>query len=611
MLKKLIKHKLTKDIVLVMIACVSVIYFSGKLGAGDFLSNHFAFGYGGGMGGILLPPITAVNQPLYLCLPGREGKLYKSMTNNMLVEMEVPPLAVPSCTIFDISEMEVNDSNQLCDTNSYIVGNRVFDFTAKNLNQKKINTFAQNINIYVSVPNLPSDLSNLGIYFLNSNNQWVFGQSAVFDNNNKTVFQVNSLGTFAIINANGLPRVIETKKRCQLGPLVLGYKEYSDGSLLRTCDLQTYVIEKGLARQIALVPAPKMYYQEKPIYDVDYEVLYQYQDASQREKYVRQYKDGELLRGCDWRIFRVEGQRGRYINTLEEIRSKWEGQVINNVDYWVLARYLPAKASSIGTEVLGIKEYADGTLIRTPDGKVYIIENKKAIFLTLLSLSETTYNGKKVYDVTADTIYSYQDLPTSNEQKVLGYKVYGEGTLLRTRDFKIYIIENGKAKQIASWPGTGNTYEGKKFYEVDYGTLAQYQEKKESIPGAVLGVKKYSDGTLVRTPDKKIFIIENGKPRHIATLAELKLYGQQKFYEISLDELTQYSAGQVVDEGPQVLGIKKYADGTILKTPDWRVYIIENGGLRYLDTIASTQVYYQGKNIYNVGYDVIALYGNK
>ena len=104
--------------------------------------------------------------------------------------------------------------------------------------------------------------------------------------------------------------------------------------------MQVYVVEDQKAKQIAVVAAPQTHYQGKQIFDVDFETLYQYLDSDERALRERDYRDGELLRACDWRIFRLENQRANHIGTLTELRDKYEGQIIYNVDYWILKRYL-------------------------------------------------------------------------------------------------------------------------------------------------------------------------------------------------------------------------------------------------------------------------------
>ncbi len=592
------------------IAVFLILFLSGNLGSGDFLNNYVAFGYGGGMGGVILPPITAVNEPLYLSLPEREGQLFYGGKDGAAIKVEVPPLSVREYTIFQVNEVGVSPSNRPCNETDNIVGNTIYDFQAEKKSGKEVIGFDRDLSITITLPVLPADVSNLGIYFLNNNNQWVFGKKAAFDTDHKVTFQVSNVGKFAIINAPGLPRVLETYLRCT-EQQVLGEKQYTSGSLLRTCDLQVYRIQDNKVVQIGLVTAPQSHYNGEKIFDVDFQVLYQYMDADQRSLRERNYSDGELVRACDWRIFRIENQKARYINNWSELHEKYEGQVINNVDYWILKRYLNPRFEPVPTEaVLGSKKYADGTLIRTPDNKVYIIELQKPRYINSpyeLSL----YGGQEIFNVEFDVLDQYSNQSVGGDQKILGVKVYGDGTLLRTRDFKVYIVENGNIKHIASIPGPHDSYLGKKIIDVDYSVLTQYHQilVSDPLPKQVLGVKKYSDGTLIRTENKKTYIIENQKARYISTIEELRKYSGQEIFNVDIDTLNFYLNGAKSPEPlPRVLGVKRYGDGTYLKTPDWKIYVISGGKAKFVEMQATPQENYKGNSVINVSYEILAQY---
>jgi len=55
-----------------------------------------------------------------------------------------------------------------------------------------------------------------------------------------------------------------------------------------------------------------------------------------------------------------------------------------------------------------------------------------------------------------------------------------------------------------------------------------------------LGVKIYADGTLLRTPDKKIYVIINGQKNYISTLKQLAKYKNSKIYNVTAEVLANY-----------------------------------------------------------------------
>ncbi|MFA6410499.1 MAG: hypothetical protein WCW26_02915 [Candidatus Buchananbacteria bacterium] len=590
--------KAKTNIILSICAVAAIIYFSGTLGFGSFLRNYLAFGYGGGGGFVMLPEIVAVNKPLYIPSAQRGGRLFERTDDNISAVLEVPPLTVSGLTMFDIAINPVDASNQPCSGSNNIIGSKVFNIIAQTESGSQIYNFSRSLTVSLTLPNIPTDTSNLGIYYLNNNNQWVLGQKAIFDNvNNRTIFEVKDLGVVALINAPGLPPVIEAGSRC--GQKVLGVKEYSDGTILRTCDGEAYIIKDKKINPLTKLPLTLATYQNKTVYDVDFSVVV---ELSGKKNVGKNYKDGELLRTCDWRIYRVENQKLRYINTWNELHDKYLGQKINNIDYWVLSEY---QQYSTGQQVLGAKQYADGTLLRTADGKIYILENQKANQISSVAELNSKYAGQKIYNIANEVLVQYLGSGASvefNYNKVLGVKNYADGTYLRTRDWKVYVIENQKAKQIATMvPGSQDYYQGQKIYDVDYGVIAQYTtQQTPAATQQVLGVKQYADGTLLKAPDGIIYIVVNQKVR-VATAAEQKNTAGQKIYDVDYETINNYGA-------QSVLGVKRYANGTYLKTPDWRLYIISDQKARYIDTIATTLSSYNGQPVYNVDYEVLAQY---
>jgi hypothetical protein len=589
--------KAKKSVILSLCAIAIIIYLSGNLGIGAFLRNHLAFGYGGGLGFVMLPEVTAQNQPLYLPDHQRAGRLFQRASNGVLAVLEVPPLTVSNKTSFELLEVLIDGNNTPCENSNYVVGNRAFHLSIKDPAGKLVTEFPDSrLSITLTYPEVPVDTTNLGIYYLNNNNQWVLGQKANFSNSNEVTFQVATYGTFAVISSPGLSRLIEAGPRCS--GQVLGVKQYADGELLRTCDGQVYIVEGQKVNQAGYVALTKKTYRGKTINDVDFEVIVSYLGT---KNIGRKFADGELLRTCDWRIFRVENQELRYIPSWQTLHDNYFGQKINNIDYWVLSEYKNIIGLTPTQQVLGAKQYATGTLVRTPDGKIYIIENQGPRHI--ISQEELkNYGGKKIYDVSYEVINSYNQDYTGPIQ-VLGVKKYADGTLLRTRDWKVYLVQGQTVRHIATLaPGPTATYQGQKIYDVDYGVINQYNLADSPSPTQqVLGVKQYADGTLLRTPDGKIYIIGNQVPRYISSQDELKQYGNKKIYNVDYNDINDYG-------NKQVLGVKRYADGTILKTPDWKVYIIENQKAKYIATVASPQMLYDGKPVYNVDYEILAQY---
>ncbi len=129
------------------------------------------------------------------------------------------------------------------------------------------------------------------------------------------------------------------------------------------------------------------------------------------------------------------------------------------------------------------------------------------------------------------------------------------------------------------------------------------QQGASQVCGQVLGVKIYAVGSLLRTPNGKIYLVMPGQAvQHIPDLNALQAYSGHKINNVSQALISQYQ--QVYG---QVLGIKIYADGTLLRTPDHKIYVIVNGHKQYIPGLAELYQY-RNHRIINVSYNVIADY---
>ncbi|NUM25239.1 MAG: hypothetical protein HUU49_01275 [Candidatus Buchananbacteria bacterium] len=611
-----------KHIVLTLLSAAAIVAVTGQLGIGEFLNNRSAYGYGGGLG-YLIRPIISINRPLLIPEAGREGQLFKHFTD-ATVKVEVPPRAVAGYALFDVDQLIIGAGDNVCSGSGEIIGNKAFTVKATNQNGSSINTFEDNLIVSITMPGLPVNSSNLGVYYFNTNHQWVYGAPAVFNvENSEVTFQIRDLGTFAIINASGLPRLIESETRCQ--GVVLGVKDFEEGAILRTCDAQMYEIQNNQAVSIGRLDLINRTYESKPVNDVDYDVIVRYtKPGTEPVSRQKNFSDGELLRTCDWKIYRIEGDGFRHIKTYTELQKYWEGQTINNVDYWQIAKYrnLDYSPDSLTpgqqSQVLGAKTYAKGTFVRTPDSKVYVVEDSTVRFVVELPKSTNLYTGARVIDIEFDDLVELRTELAGSEARVLGVKSYGDGALLRTRDWNVYRVEGTKIRKVGVVVGpNADTLNGQKVIDVDYATLAYYTKVEDTTVaapavtgGQVLGVKQYADGTLLRVPDGRVFVVRNGKPQHIATLDELnKNYPGVKIISITTAELDNLINGaSQVTTGGRVLGVKKYGDGSLLKTPDWKLYEVKDGRVHHIATIPGSQDFYQGKKINQVTYEELAQY---
>lgn len=118
-------------------------------------------------------------------------------------------------------------------------------------------------------------------------------------------------------------------------------------------------------------------------------------------------------------------------------------------------------------QVLGEKKYADGTLLRGVNGRTYIVTGGKLQYIpTLAALAK--YAGREIITVDASVINAFQMV------SVLGEKKYGDGTLIRNDNVKVYVIIDGKKKHILNIPELAQFYFGLPIYHVTEAELALY-----------------------------------------------------------------------------------------------------------------------------------------
>ena len=111
----------------------------------------------------------------------------------------------------------------------------------------------------------------------------------------------------------------------------------------------------------------------------------------------------------------------------------------------------------------------------------------------------------------------------------ISHGVYQDGALLRARDKKIYIIEGQVKKHIASLSEL-KKYTGQIIYDVSSEVLVSYQSRL------------HLNNDLIREQGREeIYIIENGRKRHIVSLEELRIhYFGQEIFNISANEMRLY-----------------------------------------------------------------------
>ena len=174
--------------------------------------------------------------------------------------------------------------------------------------------------------------------------------------------------------------------------------------------------------------------------------------------------------------------------------------------------------------------------------------------------------------------------PTNStpEQEVLGEKIYVNGTLLKGSNNKIYVVMGSKLYYISKLSELAK-YKGP--------TLKVDDSVINSLLSSVLGTKVYTNGTLLKGSNNKIYVVLNGKLQYITSLKKLAKY---KGPTLKVDDSVINSLL------PGVLGVKVYANGSLIRAfGDNKIYFVMNGKKIQIMNLSELRKY-AGKVITNI-----------
>lgn len=118
------------------------------------------------------------------------------------------------------------------------------------------------------------------------------------------------------------------------------------------------------------------------------------------------YPDGSLIRyECDHSmgVYALINQMKYHIPNLEYLRNHYFGKRIYNVSWQVFNQYPDYTPDG---QIAGIKQYADGTLLRGSDHRVYVIINGRKVHIkTLEELMK--YAGQEIVSVSDEVLAQY------------------------------------------------------------------------------------------------------------------------------------------------------------------------------------------------------------
>ena len=168
-------------------------------------------GGGGIIGGAAYLPshINAFSVPLSIA-PSQSGTLLQDFFDNHSARLEVPSAAVSVQTTFSITKRIVAPEaiQEIVAVDVVLISNDVFRVTAEDENGNPVTSFSKPLSITITIPDMPADLTDVGLYFLDTDALlWRLIPDAVFAADSVT-FSVDHLTDFAIFRASGKPATL-------------------------------------------------------------------------------------------------------------------------------------------------------------------------------------------------------------------------------------------------------------------------------------------------------------------------------------------------------------------------------------------------------------------
>jgi Bacterial TSP3 repeat len=175
--------------------------------SGYTLNNGSCVAQSSGGGGVVSGPvlskvitsISSLFMPIKMTLNASQtGNLTQPLADNYSVKLSVLEDSVATKTDFSISSFTIGSLKPV--TNLGTASN-IFEITGINSNGLINNTLLKAADIVITYPNLPTDLSGIGLYYYDSaNKKWILISDVVFSNN-MVSFSTKNLGKFAIFKS--------------------------------------------------------------------------------------------------------------------------------------------------------------------------------------------------------------------------------------------------------------------------------------------------------------------------------------------------------------------------------------------------------------------------
>lgn len=152
--------------------------------------------------------ITARNEPLVLPSSEYSGTLTQEFAEDHRVIVDVPSNSVSNEVTITVERISVSAVSELTSGAASLISGDLFRITARDANGVLITDFLEEMTIVITIPDMPEDTSNVGLYHLDEEAfVWRFVDTATFGVESVT-FTTDHFTDFALFEITGLPPVL-------------------------------------------------------------------------------------------------------------------------------------------------------------------------------------------------------------------------------------------------------------------------------------------------------------------------------------------------------------------------------------------------------------------
>ncbi|MHB8903779.1 MAG: hypothetical protein ACYC40_01585 [Patescibacteria group bacterium] len=272
-------------------------------------------------------------------------------------------------------------------------------------------------------------------------------------------------------------------------------------------------------------------------------------------------------------------------------------------DGWVCNPYYKGFGKQVNSTALQFLAYMnESQRYNYKAGQTYTISNTLDPYCTIanqtMTITPQNQATASLYNYTPHVFNgNYNVYKLWNRYFPTSFKLYPDGSVLQAKnDTGLWLIENGKKRPFLNYSAFLSRYKPAQILSVKPEDLDNYQQGDPI---------KFSNYSLVQTPDKTIYLLVDKEKRPFASLAAFKGIGFSitEIENATTDDLANYQIGKAIT------ATSTYVTGALLQDiKSGGVFYVENGVKAPLTDKALLTTKFLGKKIVRVSPIILAAY---